>query len=309
MKRLLGMLAILVTLLSGCEQRELCYDHSAHRASVSIEFDWSDAPEADPATMVVYFFPTDNSMYKRFEFKADGSESRNGFSATVNVPVGTYNVVCFNGETENNSEVGDAFPNFHLTTFDTVLLAPLNRSMDAPKPDDTESQPVRSQASALYSYTVPEPVSLKETAVETVVLKPQKKSATVRVSILNIKNMQAGVEFCAVISGLAESWYPSSGMPGGEEVLVPLMLTPDGDSLYGNMEVFGDNAPHDIRHKFRLYTSQKYYYDFDVTDQIHSAADPYNVDIFLSGIVLPENNGMDVSVDEWGQTENINIEM
>lgn len=145
--------------------------------------------------------------------------------------------------------------------------------------------------------------------METVVLKPQKKSATVRVSILNIKNMQAGVEFCAVISGLAESWYPSSGMPGGEEVLVPLMLTPDGDSLYGNMEVFGDNAPHDIRHKFRLYTSQKYYYDFDVTDQIHSAADPYNVDIFLSGIVLPENNGMDVSVDEWGQTENINIEM
>ena len=82
------------------------------------------------------------------------------------------------------------------------------------------------------------------------------------------------------------------------------------NSLHGSMEVFGDNAPHDLRHKFRLYTSQKYYYDFDVTDQIHSASDPYNVNITLSGIKLPgTGNGMNVSVGDWGQVENIDINM
>ena len=89
------------------------------------------------------------------------------------------------------------------------------------------------------------------------------------------------------------------------------MLYPDGDSrLRGTMEVFGDNAPHDIRHMFRLYTSQKYYYDFDVTDQLHTAPDLHNVNITLSGVKLPANGeGLDVSVDGWEKAEDTEIIM
>lgn len=304
-KRILYIL-LPVLCLVGCSQRDLCYDHS-HDTSVKIEFDWSEAPDATPATMVVYFFPTDNSHYTRVELTGGTS----GFNATVKVPVGTYRVVCHNGETENNEERGKLFSDYHLTTYDTGLLAPLGRASNAPQPDETENQPVRAQASTLYSYTVPEPVVLEPSASKTIIIRPQRSTIIINVTIDNVQNITPEVEFCGVISGLAESWYPSTEGPGGGEVIVPLVLFPDGDNrLRGSMEVFGDNAPHDIRHKFRLYTSQKYYYDFDVTDQIHSAPDLHNVSITLSGVKLPvDDEGMDVSVDGWGKAEDVEIGM
>lgn len=304
-KRILYCL-LTVLCLAGCSQRDLCYDHS-HDTSVKIEFDWSEAPGATPATMVVYFFPTDNSHYTRVELTGGAS----GFNATVKVPVGTYRVVCHNGETENNEEEGDIFEDYHITTYDTGLLAPLGRASNAPPPDDTDGQPVRAQASTLYSYTVAEPVVLEPSTSKTIIMRPRRSTTVINVTINNVQNITPGVEFCGVISGLAESWYPSTEGPGGSEVIVPLMLYPDGDSrLRGTMEVFGDNAPHDIRHKFRLYTSQKYYYDFDVTDQLHSSPDQHNVSITLSGVKLPaDGEGMDVSVDGWEKAEDTEIIM
>lgn len=295
-----------VLCLVGCSQRDLCYDHS-HDTSVKIEFDWSEAPDATPGTMVVYFFPTDNSQYTRIELTGGAS----GFNTTVKVPVGTYRVVCHNGEMENNEERGEFFSDYHLTTYETSLLAPLNRASNAPPPDETEEQPVRAQASTLYSFTVPEPVVLEPSASKTIIIRPKKSTTVINVTIDNVQNITPEVEFCGVISGLAESWYPSTEGPGGGEVIVPLVLFPDGaNRLRGSVEVFGDNAPHDIRHKFRLYTSQKYYYDFDVTDQLHTAPDLHNVSIILSGVKLPANGeGMDVSVDGWGKAEDVEIMM
>lgn len=299
----------LALMLSGCEQRDLCYDHSSHKASVNLEFDWSDAPDAHPVSMVVYFFPTDNSQYIRFEFDNDGSQSRNGFSTSVKVPVGTYYVVSHNGGTENIEE-GNTYYNYRLTSFDTSLLAPLNRSIDAPKPDNTESQQIRAQASTLYACTVSDPVSLTPNSANTIVLQPQKKSTTINVTVSDITNMRDGIEICGVISGLAESWHPSTGMPGGSDVIVPMSLSYDGEKLHGCMEVFGDKTPHDTTHKLRLYTSQKYFYDFDVTDQIHSASGSNHIDISVSGVVMPGEEGMDVSVDSWEKNEtNIFVEM
>jgi len=309
--RMRHMAALILSVLcfAGCSQRELCDDH-LHTTSVQIKFDWTDAQDAAPKTMVVYFFPTDNSLYTRVELTGDGAASRAAFNTTVKIPAGTYRVVCHNGDTETNKEQGDIFNNYHLTTYDVSLLAPIKRTIDAPRPDETEDQPVRAQASTLYSYTVSEPVVLKPNEEKTIILKPQRKSTVINVTIDNIENLTPEVEFCGVISGLAEAWFPSTGTPGGRDAIVPLLLIPDGNSLHGSMEVFGDNAPHDLRHKFRLYTSQKYYYDFDVTDQIHSASDPYNVNITLSGIKLPgTGNGMNVSVGDWGPAENIDINM
>lgn len=299
-------------LFTGCTQRELCYDHS-HSANVRIEFDWSEAPDADPATMVVYFFPVDNSQCMRVELSSDGSGTRSCFNSEIKVPEGAYYVVCHNGDTENNVENGKTFSEYNITTYDDKLLAPLNRSDNAPRPEETDGQPVRAQASRLYTYTVPEPVLLEPNDGEPVVIvmKPCRKSTVINVRIENVRNMVPGMEYCAVISGLAESWYPCTGMPGGRNVIVPLLLTPDGpNSLKGSAEVFGDNAPHDILHRFRLYTSVKYYYDFDVTEQIHSAPDPYNINITLSGVTLPDNSdGMGVSVNDWGQSEDVDIQM
>ncbi len=44
-------------LMQGCEHKDLCYDHS-HMTDLRVDFDWSAAPDAEPGTMVVHFFPS-----------------------------------------------------------------------------------------------------------------------------------------------------------------------------------------------------------------------------------------------------------
>ena len=71
MKRLsnviVRMLLVAVLLSSAaCEHRDLCYDHS-HWTELKVEFDWSEAPDATPRTMVVYLFPRDGGLPRRYE--------------------------------------------------------------------------------------------------------------------------------------------------------------------------------------------------------------------------------------------------
>lgn len=46
-------LAMLLS-LSSCEHKDLCYDHG-HYVEVDVRFNWAEAPDANPSTMVVNF--------------------------------------------------------------------------------------------------------------------------------------------------------------------------------------------------------------------------------------------------------------
>ena len=83
------------------------------------------------------------------------------------------------------------------------------------------------------------------------------------------------------------------------------------ECLRGSLVTFGDNAPHNVRHRLRVYTSYKYYYDFDITDEIHQAGNSRHIEIHLHGIKLPVSSqgGMSPGVDEWGNAENIELPM
>ena len=60
MRRLFYLLTALLVFTS-CEHKELCYYHP-HAAKVRVEFDWRDAPQADPAGMCVYFYPIEGVL-------------------------------------------------------------------------------------------------------------------------------------------------------------------------------------------------------------------------------------------------------
>ena len=49
-------------MMQSCEKKDLCYDHG-HMVDLQINFDWSQAPDADPHTMVVRLFRPDGSHY------------------------------------------------------------------------------------------------------------------------------------------------------------------------------------------------------------------------------------------------------
>ena len=60
-----------VVMLTCCQhQQELCFDHDRHeRIPMDVEFDWSDHPDANPATMSLYLFPEDGRPSIRYEFE------------------------------------------------------------------------------------------------------------------------------------------------------------------------------------------------------------------------------------------------
>lgn len=297
--------------LTGCDQRELCYDHS-HVSPVTVEFDWSLAPDATPNTMVVWFFSTTTNERYRFELTGDGTASRSQFDSSIKVRPGTYRVLCHNGTTDNNSERGTSFEEYCLVTYDDAVLAPMNRQDNAPLPDGADEYPVRAMASTVYAHTLDETVSIEGVVPKTIRFTPAEMTSVYDVIIKGVENLTADTEASAAITGLAEAWNPATSAPGGTEVTVPFKLNHCGsDCLRGSLVTFGDNAPHDVRHRLRVYTSYKYYYDFDVTDDIHKAGNSKHIEIELYGLKLPESSqgGMSPGVDGWDKAENIELPM
>jgi len=311
MKRPLRMclwpVLVLLAMLSleGCSQRELCYDHS-HVSPVIVEFDWSKAPDATPETMVIWFFSTVSNEKYRFELTGAGTGVRSQFDGRIKVRPGTYRVLCHNGSTDNNSEDGNSFDQYRITTDGSAILAPMNRGDDAPLPDDVLNQSVRMQPSTVYAHTLDETVTIEPAASteKHIRFTPEEATAVYDVIITGVQNLEASTEASAIITGLAEAWHTGTSKPSGEEVIIPFRLNHCGsDCLRGSLVTFGDAAPHDIRHYLRVYTSVKYYYDFDVTDAVHNAADSKHIEIRVNGMKLPPSGGgMSPGVDDWGET-------
>lgn len=306
-----ALLAIVA--MTSCEQRELCYDHT-HSAPVALEFDWSQAPDADPVTMVVWFFSVSSGESYRFELTGDGSASRSKFDSRIKVRPGTYQVLCHNGTTDNNSETGRTFGDYRIVSYGDHLLSPLNRNDNAPLPGGTEGQPVKAPASTLYAHTLDRTVTLEPAAGNDTRIRftPVEVTTLYDITITGVENLTYDIETSGIITGLAEAWNPSMSAPGGAEVTIPFALEHCGaDCLRGSFVTFGDNAPHDVTHTLRVYTSLNYYYDFDVTEAIHKAAGTHHIEINLNGISLPSNikGGMSPGVSDWQDAEEIELPM
>ncbi len=314
--RVCGIFAVVLSGLlcfTGCSQRELCYDHS-HVSPVYVEFDWSQAPDATPKTMVVWFFSTTSDESYRFELSAGGTESRTQFDSRINVRPGTYYVLCHNGTTDNNYEEGRTFDGYRIVTHGNSVLAPMNRSENAPLPDGADSQPVRTEPSTVYAHTLDGAVTVEPSSdtEKHIRFTPVEVTSIYDIVITGVKNMTADTEASGVITGLAEAWHPGYSRPTGTEVIIPFKLNHCGpECLRGSLVTFGDNAPHDVKHCLRVYTSYKYYYDFDVTEAIHKAGNSKHIEINLNGLKLPAGGqgGMSPGVGGWEDAEDIEIKM
>lgn len=300
--------------LQGCEQRELCYDHS-HGAILDIEFDWSQEPDAEPATMVVWAFPEDGGDGTRAEF----SNIQKDGKYQMRVSPGKYVLVCYNGETEFNHELGKTLDELTITTYESTLLAPLNRgSENAPRPPFTDGQEVRNEASHIYMDKTDNLLEVVEHSAHSleiphysVKFTPKRATAIWNIRIEDIQNFNPNIVASAIVTGVARDLRISDGRPVGDDVTVPFALTTCGEGcLKASVVLFGDAAPHDVTHYLRVYTTLQYYYTYDITDIVHDAPDPKNVDIVIRGLVLPDTgSGMSPGVSEWDDAEEIELPM
>lgn len=311
--RLFMYIALLLPLM-GCEHRELCYDHS-HWLDLTFEFDWSDAPDAAPQTMVVYLFPVDGSLPHRYEF---------GYcdKAVVRAPAGIYNAVAINGGTETLVERGKTFETFDVASVDDALLSPMTRftsvgssSENVPRFDATADEPVRKSPDRLWSDTRRQVNIEVMNGPQTVRFKPKESTVRYNIILKGTEKISGSLEVCASLSTMAESFSPYLGKCSGIEVTVPVALHMQGnDSFEGSADFFGHcpKGNDGTRHILTVYTSTKKYFHFDVTDQMHAGGDSGEITIVVSDIPFPnpdEGTGMQPEVSGWDDVINSDIDM
>ena len=306
--------AAVLAAATSCEHKELCYDHS-DAVDVEVVFDWCNAPDASPESMSLYLFPAGGGEALRYEF----TDCRGGM---IRVPVGGYEALCLNSDTENVTyRSAERRETFEVTTRTADLLSGLSvlgvLSDGVPRVDGTESERVILPPDMLWSDCA-ESVELKPTVgTPTVTLSPEMCRYTVE--IRNAANLKYVSGISGSLSSMAESLYPGVGCDAtcktGATIPFDAAVSADKSTVTGELFAFGcpsARKTHTLTVYAVLSDESKWYYTYDVTDQIHSAPDRRDVHIVLDGLPLPKpivnGGGFQPDVDDW-QSVNVDIEM
>lgn len=295
--------------LTACKHKELCYTHP-HTTRVDVAFDWMNAPAASPETMSVYLFPEGGGAPRRFEF----TDITGG---TIEIAPGKYNGFCLNSDTENLLYRGNSWNSFETYSRTTELLRSLGmRSESAPRANGTEQDQVVMSPEMIWADRVLE-IEIEMDVDQTVTFYPAVSVSSYTYEITNADNLQYVIGMSGSLSGMAGGMFngentlsePSCIIPFGSVITLP-------DTIEGQFLTFGAHHSQSYSHKLVIYAvladNSKWFYTYDVTGQVRTAADPLHVHIVLNGLPLPQplpgGGGLDPEVDEWGDVEE-NIEM
>lgn len=323
-------LMTLSVLFSSCEHKDLCYHHP-HTKTLRVEFDWRDAPDANPEGMCVFFYPLDGEDVPQRRFDFTGKKG-----GGIEIQVGRYRVLCYNNDTESVLLRGtDAFDTHEGYTregniFESIYGSGANY---APKAKEAEDERVVISPDMIWGCAALD-VEISETGVsylcfpkseredwsgkpavsteQVITLYPHELVCTYTYEVRNVKNLKYATQMCGSLSGMAPSLLFGDESLGTECVTIPFESVSDGVStITGRFYTFGHHEENTAPHKLLLYVwfvdGSKYYYTFDVTDQIHSAPDKRHVHIIIDGLDFPQpignGSGFQPSVDDWQTVE------
>lgn len=307
-------LTILSCLLASCNHKEL-EDAPEPPTRVRIVFDWSDAPDATPAGMCVFFYNPDDAQYLRFDFR--GKEG--GY---IELPYGVWHVITYNNDVEgvtiNNTY---SFHSHYFSTRDGNLLeGALGNSMPvAPRAPGSETERVTITPDMIWGETRENHiVEVKPGENEAVVtLKPHELCATYSYEIRNVENLGHITNMCAALSGMSSGLILHQEVLDRESATLSLPATAaDEKTISGKFYTFGHHPENDNPHRMTLYVwmddGRKLAYGistspkWDVTDQIHSAPNPKRVHYIIDGLDIPSPipGGMfGADADDWFSEE------
>ena len=178
-----------------------------------------------------------------------------------------------------------------------------------PSPTD---DPVREAPETLWSDSAEGLTVLPGVEGQRIGFKPSESTIDISLKIKGVENLTDEIELSAVLTGLAETYLPGAGRASGDPVMMPFALTRTGETeLSGELCVFGHCPDRIDIHKLTVYTSNKYYYNFDVTASMHEAEDPRHIEIVIEGLRLPDPDsaGMAPGIEDWVDEEREDIEM
>lgn len=297
-----------ILLLTSCEHKDLCYDHS-DATEIQVVFDWTNAPDATPETMRLYLFPVGGGTPHTYEFP----DYRGG---RINVPAGRYKALCINSDTESILYRNiDSFDSFEAYAADGVLNV---RSSSSPRAEGIADERIARSPDRFYSARLDDVTIELSKENRTVTLYPEPSVCRCRVTITNVSNLKyiSSDGISGALSGMCGGLLVGRNEATSDPVTVPFGVVSDGAStLTADFLVFGQIGPSGYpAHKLVIYAimsdGSKNYYTFDVTRQVDEAADSHDIHITLDGLPFPKpivnGGGFHPAVDEW---QNVDVDV
>lgn len=308
MKKSSRFCLILVAFASvGCHHKDLYYDLGA-RTQVQVVYDWRNVKEANNGGMSLYLFSDTQDSPEVYEF----TNPRGG---VIVVPSGEYRTISINGD------IGSCFISDYASpeTFEICTRDAKSQSgiefVDLPRASGTDSERLAETPTKQWSVRV-ENLSVASYKENLFYFYPEENICNYTVEILNADNIASVKILFATLSGLSEGFLPGPAVTVSRSVTHSFPLDSDGvSSISGEMLTFG--RPYGVRniHKLTVYAvysnGEKWYYTYDVTDQVLGAGNPKSVHILLDTLPLPKptaDGGFNTDVTQW-QSVDISIEM
>ena len=327
-KNLLLLLCVQSAMLAlvGCHHKDLCVHH-LHTVKVKVEYNWQNAPQANPTGMTLYFYPVDGGSPQRFDFI--GKEG--GY---INLVKGKYNVITYNNDTEAilYNKINE-FDNHYAYTRAGSILEPVYASAAAPPKADADEERVVITPDMLWGCTATEvlvtdsgieyiciPVKDKdnhkyvENKEHIITLYPAEQMCLYSYEIRNIEDIHGAVQMSASLGGMSGGLTFATEELNRECVTLPFegKIIPDSCKVTGEFFTFGHHPQNTKEHRMLLYVWMKdgkaYCIGkddkkFDVTEQVHNAQNPRRVHIIIDSLKLPYSEPVGGSfvpeIDDW----------
>lgn len=307
-----GLIILLPFVMGSCKHKDLCFDHT-HNIEVEVEFDWRNAPDANPSSMEVYLYD-----------QATGQEIRYNFSGKqggkIHLPYGKYNSVCINSDITNwahfqNTEDIDQFETTTQSAQQMMSYGFSARSI--PRANGSESERLALTPEMIWSDRQDD-FELKITdTYKKLTLYPGEVVSHYTVDIYDVLNAQYvdGKSLDGVLSGMSEGFYHGRKSTSDVAVTMPFMLrlSSDSKSLHSEFLTFGkcldEGCPNKLTVYVKMVDGTKRAYTYDVSSQVSKAEDPRHVHIIIHGLELPQpivdGGGVNPSVNDWEVEEYI----
>ncbi|MCM1452451.1 MAG: DUF5119 domain-containing protein [Clostridium sp.] len=312
-KHLMFAAMVAMLALTSCHHKELCYLHP-HEVALMLEFDWKEAPEADPAGMCVFFYHENSDVAPvRFDFSGmEGGE--------ISLIPGAYRVLAYNNDTEAVLTGGSGdFDQHYAYTREGNILEPIYGN-HLPIPPRGDDERVMIAPDDMWGCSDVH-ILVTGTENQVITLFPHDLLCHYSYEVRNVKNLKHVSQMSAALSGMAPSMALASEELHTEPVTLPFGARQDGENrIVGEFLTFGHHldvpSPHRMSFYMVMDDGSKYSFttgsSLDVTDQVHSAQNPRRVHLIIDGLDLPtpiENgSGFDPVVDDWDDIQQ-DIEM
>ena len=312
-------LCLLCALFVSCEYKDLCYDHN-HYGDVTVSFDWSKEPGKKVEGMTVLFYNLDAPASEplRYDFVGmDGGRAR--------LLPGTYRALAYNYDTETilYCEMSSAQTLKAYTRQSSVEEGTQLSRSGMPRASEAEDEMVILEPDPLYGAES-EAFTVEIDGQCHVVLTPESRVIELTVTITNVPNLQYTSQFGGALTGLSPSVTMASGALGEGHVTQAFTASVvDESTIEMHVRIFGhcpyaadgELWPHILTVYAILADGSKWYYNINVSDQMH-VTDPGSVGpdghkqeirIEVDGLPVPKpivnGSGFQPTIDGWQGVE------